>query len=73
MHSKLLQEDENNLFRWESDWQMEVHPSKWQLLHVTNKCKPCPTSYDIHGHKLELADSAKYLHNTCSLGPIYQC
>ena len=28
---------------------------------VTNKRKPSPTSYDIHGHKLELVDSAKYL------------
>ena len=59
--SKLLQEDMNNLLRWESDWQMEFHPSKCQLLCVTNKHKPSPTSYDIHGHKLELVDSAKYL------------
>jgi hypothetical protein len=51
----------NNLLRWESDWQMEFHPSKCQFLHVTNKRKPSPTSYDIHGHKLELVDSAKYL------------
>ena len=30
--SKLLQEDMNNLLRWESDWQMEFHPSKCQIL-----------------------------------------
>jgi hypothetical protein len=40
---------------------MEFHPSKCQLLRVINKRKPSPTSYDIHGHKLELVDSAKYL------------
>jgi hypothetical protein len=53
----------NNLLRWEPDWQMEFHPSirKCQLLRVTNKRKPSPTSYDIHGHKLRLVDAAKYL------------
>ena len=40
---------------------MEFHLSKCQLLRVTNKRKPFPTSYDIHGHKLEVVDSAKYL------------
>jgi hypothetical protein len=40
---------------------MEFHPSKCQLLRVINKRKPSPTSYYIHGHKLELVDSAKYL------------
>jgi len=59
--SKLPQEDMNNLLRWESDWQMEFHPSKCQLLHVVNKRKPSPNSYDIHGHKLEIVDAAKYV------------
>ena len=54
----------NNLLRWDSDWQMEFHPSKFQLLRITNKHKSSPTSYDIHGHKLELVDSAKYLSIT---------
>ena len=35
--SKLLREDMYNLLRLESDWQMEFHPSKCQLLRVTNK------------------------------------
>jgi hypothetical protein len=51
----------NNLLKWESDWQMEFHPSKCQLLRATNKRKPSPTSYDIHGHRFEIVDSAKYL------------
>ena len=40
---------------------MEFHPSKCQLLRVTNKRKPSTTSYDIHGHKLELVDSTQCL------------
>jgi hypothetical protein len=52
----------NNLLRWESDWQMEFHPSKCQLLRVTNKRKPSPTSYDIHGHELELVDNNPQNH-----------
>lgn len=40
---------------------MEFHPSKCQLLRVTNKRKPVTNSYNIRGHRLEVVDSAKYL------------
>jgi hypothetical protein len=40
---------------------MEFHPSKCQLLRITNKRKPFARDYDIHGHKLEEVESAKYL------------
>lgn len=40
---------------------MEFHPSKCQLLRVTNKRKPVTNSYNIRGHKLDVVDSAKYL------------
>lgn len=56
-----LQEDLNSLLQWETDWQMEFHPSKCQLLRVTNKRKPVTNSYNIRGHRLEVVDSAKYL------------
>jgi len=46
---------------WTTYSVMEFHPSKCQLLRVTKKCKPSPTSYYIPGHKLELVDSDKYL------------
>ena len=49
---------------------MKFHPSKCQLLRVTNKRKPIATQYNIHGHNLEEVDSAKYLgvtiHKTIS-------
>ena len=56
-----LQEDLNSLLQWESDWQMEFHPSKCQLLRVTNKRRPMASIYNIRGHNLEVVDSAKYL------------
>jgi hypothetical protein len=39
---------------------MEFYPSKCQLLRITNKRKPFARDYDIHGHKLEEVESAKY-------------
>lgn len=59
--SKLLKKDMNNILRWESDWQMEFHPSKCRILRVTKKPKSSPTIYDIHEHKLEIVDSDKCL------------
>jgi hypothetical protein len=56
-----LQDDMDSLLQWEQDWQMEFHPSKCQLLRITNKRKPFARDYDIHGHKLEEVESAKYL------------
>ena len=49
----------DNLLQWEQDWQMEFHPSKCQLLRITNKRKPFDRDYDIHGHKLEEVESTK--------------
>jgi hypothetical protein len=40
---------------------MEFHPSKCQLLRITNKRKPFARDHDIHGHILEEVESAKYL------------
>jgi hypothetical protein len=62
-----LQDDMDNLLQWEQDWQMEFHPSKCQLLRITNKRKPFARDYDIHGHKLEEVESAKYLGVTIQM------
>ena len=56
-----LQEDLDQLQQWETDWQMEFHPNKCQVLHVSNKRNIIRAPYNIHGHTLEEADTAKYL------------
>ena len=40
---------------------MEFHPSKCQLVCITNKRQPIPASYCIHGVTLVKVPSAKYL------------
>ena len=40
---------------------MSFHPSKCQVMQITNKRKPINSSYTIHGENLELVDSTKYL------------
>ena len=57
-----LQDDMDNLLQWEQEWQMEFHGSKCQLLRIPNKRKPFARDYDIHRHKLEEVESAKYMY-----------
>ena len=40
---------------------MQFHPSKCQVVRVTNKPKPIQASYNIHGMTLEEVSSVKYL------------
>ena len=40
---------------------MQFHPSKCQVVCVTNKRKPIQATYNIHGMTLEEVPSAKYL------------
>ena len=40
---------------------MEFNPSKCQVIRITNKQQPIPSKYTIHGHVLEVVESAKYL------------
>ena len=56
-----LQRDLIRLQQWEADWQMEFHPKKCQVLHVTNKKHVIKADYNIHGHVLEETATAKYL------------
>ena len=59
--SALLQRDLEALQAWEKDWPMEFHPQKCQILHITNKRHPIQQPYNIHGHILEVVETAKYL------------
>ena len=63
-----LQTDLDALQTWERRWLMSFHPQKCQLLRITRK--PSPIMYNIHGHVLEVADTAKYLgvtlHKHCA-------
>ena len=57
-----LQEDLNNLVKWEKNWSMEFHPDKCKVLRVTNKRKTkTDASYTIHSQKLEIVDHANLL------------
>ncbi len=57
-----LQHDLNILAAWEHKWQMEFHPGKYQVLRVTrNRTCKIESNYVLHGHTLEVVDTAKYL------------
>ena len=57
----ILQDDLDALGEWELKWQMEFNVTKCHVLSVTDKLKPRPPSYSLHGQKLEEVKSAKYL------------
>ena len=59
--SDCIQEDLNNLERWESDWQMSFHPEKCEVTHITTKKKPIIHKYTLHGHTLSSVPQIKYL------------
>ncbi len=59
--SKVLQNDLENLEKWENKWDMEFNPSKCQIIHITKSRHHIPTTYKLHNTTLESAPSAKYL------------
>ena len=56
-----LQQDLTSLQDWEQQWQMEFHPQKCTVIHISNKRQPIKSKYLLHGHTLEEVSSAKYL------------
>ena len=65
--SDLLQNDLSALEKWEEEWQMSFHPQKCTVIRIaTNQRHVIPTQYTLHGHTLEVVDSAKYLGVTIS-------
>ena len=56
-----LQQDLDAAGKWEQDWLMHFQPDKCTIVSVTQKRKTILHTYQLHGHTLEKADSAKYL------------
>jgi hypothetical protein len=59
--ARKLQDDLEHLQKWERDWLMEFHPKKCQVTNITSKRNIISHKYNIHGHTLEVVDSANYL------------
>ena len=59
--SNCLQRDLDLLQAWESKWDMELNPSKCQVIRVTTSRTPFNTEYILHGQVLEVVTSARYL------------
>jgi len=62
----ILQDDLDQLQKWEQDWQMTFNPSKCEVLHITRKRNPVQSAYTIHGHTLAVASTGRYLGITLS-------
>ena len=56
-----LQLDLQALADWELKWQMEFHPAKCQVIHVSRKHHVVENKYYLHGQRLESVKEAKYL------------
>ena len=56
-----LQQDLDKLAKWEETWQMEFHPQKCSVLHITRSRNPKYKQYTLHGHILVKEDNVKYL------------
>ena len=56
-----LQQDLDKLAKWEETWQMEFHPQKCSVLHITRSRNPKYKQYTLRGHILVKEDNAKYL------------
>ena len=44
-----LQADLTKLETWESEWLMAFNPDKCEVIRITNKKKPTPIMYTLHG------------------------
>ena len=53
-----LQADLNTLQEWDLAWDMDLNPSKCQVLHITRLKHPLNTQYSLHGQVLEATDTA---------------
>ena len=59
--SSVLQQDLDKLSMLESDWNLEINPSKYQVVLVTWSRNPMNATYKLHGEILATVTSARYL------------
>ena len=59
--ANILQEDLCKLEKMEEAWDINFHPLKCQVLHVTRLKTPIPSKYFLHNTELESVSAAKYL------------
>ena len=59
--SDILQKDLGRLQAWESKWDIELNPSKRQVVRVTSSRTPFKTEYKLHGQVLMAVISTRYL------------
>ena len=58
---QLLQNDLNALVDWSSTWELNIHPSKCQVISVTRKCNPFNFDYFMNNTRLSSVKSIKDL------------
>ena len=51
--AQILQQDLDQLHKWELQWDMEFNPSKCVVIHVTRAKIQVPSKYLLHGQILE--------------------
>ena len=57
----LLQADLDQLALWEHKWQMEFHPKKCKVMHMTRATSTVEMPYVLRGHTLDVVSSENYL------------
>ena len=58
---ELLQDDLQNLEKWEQKWSMSFNPSKCNSINITRKHKKITHSYSLHNQTLDNVKSTTYL------------
>ena len=56
-----LQNGLDEFQEWCKEWLMHLHPDKYEILRVTNKCKPLKSICKVDGHILDVVSSKKNL------------
>ena len=56
-----LQQELDKLAKWVETWQLEFHPQKCSVLHITRSRNPKYKQHTLHGRILVKQDNSKYL------------